>query len=38
MQVALSKGKLEMAVCDDSQPSINADLILSETNARWDLT
>ena len=38
MEVALSKGMFEMAVSNDSPSSLDADLILSENNARWDLT
>ena len=34
---AFSKGSFEGEVSDEDLSNIDADLILSETNARWDL-
>lgn len=36
--LAFAKGSLEREVFEGELGAINADLILSETNASWDLT
>jgi len=35
---ALTKGKFEREVGESDLPGVKADLILTEENARWDLT
>ena len=37
MMLALRKGSFEQEVSESDMPQIHANLILSETNAMWDL-
>ena len=38
MTAVFEKGKFEKIVSEDEMPTIDADLILSNKSARWDLT